>query len=403
MRTIYFEKNIPKVLLVKALRPIWPGIVYTALSPTRFREIPDPPLPAADWVRVRNRLCGICASDLHFLQVLADPMISGAALPGTDRIYLGHEVVGTISETGAGVRSLKVGDRVIIDARGPNCLTQGIEPRCRHCQEGNFSLCENTSRKLGPEGVGGGFGDSFTAHETELYCPPDGINDDAAMLIEPYSVGVRAVLRCLPLPGEQVLVVGCGTIGLGVLQAMRALSPSCRITAMARYPHQARLAHELGADEIIQDGEGYQATARITGAKLYTGPFRNRALLGGFDVVYDNVGSARTVQDALRWTRAGGTVVVVGVSLERIRADLTPVWSQEVNLIGSFTHGMERWNGASKSTYDLTCDLLLQGSLKTTGLITQRFPLEKWREATQASLDKRSGVVKVVFDYGERP
>ncbi len=403
MRTIYFEKNVPKVLLVKALRPLWPGIVYSALSPTRYREIPDPPLPAADWVRVRNRLCGICGTDLHILQVLADPMIYGAALPGTNRIYLGHEVVGNVSEVGPGVRSLKVGDRVVLDARGPNCITQAIEPPCRHCQEGNFYLCENASRGLGPEGLGGGFGNSFTAHESEVYRLPDEINDEAAVLIEPLSVGVRAVLRRLPRPGEQVLVIGCGIIGLGVLQALRALSPSCRITAMARYSHQRRLAHELGADEVLQGVDGYEAAARITGARLYTGTFSNRAMLGGFDVVYDNVGSARTVQEALRWTRAGGTVVLVGVSLERMRVDLSPVWGQEVNLIGSCIHGMETWNGAARSTYDLTCDLLQQGSLKTAGLITQRFPLEKWRDATQTSFDKRTGAIKVVFDYGERP
>ncbi len=120
--------------------------------------------------------------------------------------------------------------------------------------------------------------------------------------------------------------------------------------------------------------DGYTAAARITGARLYTGPFRNRSLLGGFDVIYDNVGSARTVQDGLRWARAGGTLVLVGVSLERMRADLTPVWGQEVNLIGTMAHGMETWNGARRSTYDLTCELLLQGRLKTAGLVTAPLP-----------------------------
>jgi L-iditol 2-dehydrogenase len=81
--------------------------------------------------------------------------------------------------------------------------------------------------------------------------------------------------------------------------------------------------------------------------------------------------------------------------------DLTPVWGQEVNLVGTFAHGMETWNGAARSTYDLTCDLLLRGSLKTAGLITHRFSLDKWRQATQTSLDKRTGAIKVVFDYGD--
>lgn len=72
MRTLYFEKNIPKILLAKALRPIWPGVVYSLLSPTQFKEIPDAPLPGARWIRVRNRLCGICATDLHLFFVEAE-------------------------------------------------------------------------------------------------------------------------------------------------------------------------------------------------------------------------------------------------------------------------------------------------------------------------------------------
>jgi threonine dehydrogenase-like Zn-dependent dehydrogenase len=124
-------------------------------------------------------------------------------------------------------------------------------------------------------------------------------------------------------------------------------------------------------------------------------------LLGGFDVVFDCVGSAQSVQDSLRWARAGGAVVLVGVTLERMRVDLSPVWYQEVNLIGSMAHGMETWNGASQSTYDLTCDLLLRGKLTATGLITHYFRLENWREAIKTAMDKRTGAIKVVFDYRE--
>ena len=100
MRTVYFEKSIPKVLLTKALKPIWPAVIYSRLSPTRFVDLPEKPLPGPAWVRVRNRLCGICASDLHLLFVDADPRISPAALPGTERIYLGHEVLGEVTEAG---------------------------------------------------------------------------------------------------------------------------------------------------------------------------------------------------------------------------------------------------------------------------------------------------------------
>jgi threonine dehydrogenase-like Zn-dependent dehydrogenase len=402
MRTIYFEINIPKILLAKALRPIWPGIVYSPLSPTRFEEIPDEPLPGSNWIRVRNRLCGICASDLHFFLVETDPKFAGAALPGTDRLYLGHEVIGVVSELGQEVTSLKIGDRVIMDSRAvmsPTCLSQELDHLCRHCRQGNYQLCENASLGQGPTGVGGGWGDSFTAHVSEVYPVPDEMDDETAMMIEPLSVGVRSALRRLPQPDEQVLVLGCGIVGLNVVQAVRALSPSCRIAAKARYPQQVDMARQLGADEVISADDPYEATARITDARLYVGAFNNRMLLGGFDVVYDCVGSAQSVQDSLRWARAGGTVVLVGVSLERMRVDLSPVWYQEVNLIGIVAHGMEEWNGTRQSTYDLTCDLLLKGKLTTAGLITHYFRLERWQEAIKTAMDKRTGAIKVVFDY----
>jgi threonine dehydrogenase-like Zn-dependent dehydrogenase len=402
MRTICFEKNIPKILLAKALQPIWPGVVYSPLWPSQFKELPDEPLPGRNWIRVRNRLCGICASDLHLFLAEVDPKLAGAALPGTDRIYLGHEVLGAVSEIGQGVTSLRMGDRVIMDSRAvmsPNCRSQELEQLCRHCHEGNPQRCENASLGQGPSGVGGGWGDSFTAHVTEVYPVPDEFDDETAMMIEPLAVGVHSALARLPHLDEQALVIGCGIVGLNVVQSVRALSPSCRITAMARYPQQIDMARQLGADDVISTGDLYEATARITGAKLYTGLFNNRMLLGGFDVVYDCVGSGQSVQDSLRWARAGGTVVLVGVSLERMRVDLSPVWYQEVDLIGTMAHGMEEWNGEHRSTYDLTCDLLRRDKLTTTGLITHTFRLESWPDAIRAALDKRTGAIKVVFDY----
>jgi threonine dehydrogenase-like Zn-dependent dehydrogenase len=346
-------------------------------------------------VRVCNRLAGICASDLHVLYVEVDPRVSLAALPGTERVYLGHEVVGEVVEVGPGVTTLRVGDRVTRDALGATCLSQEIEPPCRFCQEGRYELCENASLGRGPEGVGGGWGDSFIGHETVFYRPPDELDDESAVLLEPLSVGVRSALRRLPRPGEKALVVGCGIVGLAVVGTLRALAPGCHVTAMARYPQQIAMAEKLGADEIVPRGDPYAAVARITGAKRYAGMFRNRALLGGYDVIYDCVGSPRTVQDSLRWARAGGTVVLVGVRVEPMRVDLTPVWHQEVDLIGMYGRGREAWNGVARSTYERTADLLLEGALPAEGWITHRFPLAQWRAAVRTAADKRSGAIKV--------
>jgi len=402
MRAIYWDKDIPKALIVKVLKPVWPGVVFSPLSVSRYADLPEPELPGPRWVRVRNKQCGICASDLSLLFVDAEPSIAPAALPGHQRLYLGHEVVGVVKEVGPGVTRVRVGDRVIMDTcfQGATCLSQEIDPPCPHCAEGNYIRCENASAAMGPRGVGGGWGDGFTAHETEIYPIPDDLTDDQAMMIEPISTGLRAVLRRTPGPGRRALVLGSGIVGLNTVQCLRAVSPECHITALARHRHQAEMARRLGADEVLMGEDGYQATTRITGARLYAGMFGNRMLLGGFDVIYDCVGSAKTLQDSLRWARAGGAVVLVGVKLAPLKLDLTPIWYQEVDLVGLYAHGAEPWEGGMRPTYNLVVELMRQGKITVEGLITHRFALSQWREAINTALDKRYATIKVVFDYG---
>jgi len=178
-------------------------VVFSRLSPTRFEDVPEEPLPGPGWVRVRNRLCGICASDLHLLFVAADPRISLAAMPGSDRHYLGHEILGEVLEVGPDIGDLKVGDRVILDYMDANCVVQQIDPPCGQCREGNHIQCENVSTDHRLKGMGGGWGDRFTAHQSGLFRVPDDMGDETAVLIEPLSVGVRTALRRLPQKGQK--------------------------------------------------------------------------------------------------------------------------------------------------------------------------------------------------------
>jgi threonine dehydrogenase-like Zn-dependent dehydrogenase len=327
--------------------------------------------------------------------------VGPAALPGNQRFYLGHEVVSTVTEVGPGVTRFKPGDRVVMDTRfiGAHCLSQEIEPPCAACARGDYGLCVNASANKGARGVGGGWGDGYTAHETELYKVPDDITDDQAMLAEPMAVGLHAVLRRSPAADEHVLVLGCGIIGLLVVQAVRTVAPNCRITALARYPHQAQAAKRLGANDVLMRGD-YATMAGATGAKHYTAPMNRGMLLGGFDLIYDCVGSARTIEDSLRWTRAGGAVVLVGVDLTRAQVDLNPVWYQEVDLVGSLAHGADTWQGQRCHTYAWVFDLIRAGRMSEAGLITHRYPFEAHRQAVATTLDKRGArPIKVAFVY----
>lgn len=400
MQTIYVDKNIPRVLATKLIAPYWPDFAWTPLSSARAETLPDPPLPGPNWLRVRNRLCGICASDLHLLFVHADPSVAPAALPGNQRFYLGHEVVSVVTEVGSSVTRFQVGDRVIMDHRfgGPTCHTLGIEPLCRQCAAREYYFCENKGRP-GPRGAGGGFGDSYTAHETEVFpCPPD-LTDEQAVLVEPMSCLVRSTLRRPPEPGDRVLVIGAGIIGLLQVIAARAFQPHCHITAIARYPHQAGMAKRLGANEILTGRKGYAAIARVTGGKFFSAPLNKGIVVGGFDVIYDCVGSGQTIEDSLRWTRAGGAVVIVGINLSPVHVDLTPTWYHHVNLIGVNSHGHSTWNGQTRHDYDRVIDFMRNGRFPTDGLITHRFPFKEYKRAIAASMSKaKEKPIKVVLE-----
>ena len=143
----------------------------------------------------------------------------------------------------------------------------------------------------------------------------------------------------------------------------------------------------------------FEAAARITGARLYEGLFGNRMLLGGFSVVYDCVGSAQTVSDALRLARGRGAVVLVGIKFSPLHVDLTPVWYQEVDLVGLYAHGPELFRGERKSTFGVVIDLMGEGKLTTEGLVTHRFPLTRWKDAVATAQDKTTGAIKVAFRY----
>lgn len=406
MWTSSIELSPRRVLLTRILGQIWPGAYFSSFAPLQVQNLPRQTMPdARDWIRVRNRLAGVCGSDLHFIFADGDFRIAPAALPGHIRIYPGHEVVGEVIEVGEDVQQVKVGDRVALQY-GQNCVSQGVQPLCRSCAAGQYNLCEQGSFS-GPEQIGGGWSEEMLLHESQVFRVPDELSNEQAVLIEPTSVALHAVLRRLPNPGDHVLIIGAGTIGLLTLQIVRALVPQSTVSVLARYPFQIEQATRMGAEHIIYPQDTYEEVQQATGAKLFRGAMSNTMLLGGYDVIYDTIATRRTLYDALRWTRAGGAVVVIGVSLHLMRIDLTPIWYQEVSLIGSFGHGIEQWPVGSQehySTFAIAAELMAQGLIHPEKLITHRFALTSYREALATAAGKgRARSIKVVFDYDKMP
>jgi len=379
VKTMVLDVSGSRVLPTRLLGRVWRGAYFAATSPLKLIDLPDPPLPAPGWVRVRNRLCCIC---------------------GSERTYLGHEMVGDVIEVGEAVDGVALGDRVVRWGRAEDCLARGYAALCPACARGHRVLCQRASEPQEHAPVGGGFGDTFITPAASLVPVPGGLLDEQAIFAEPAAVAIHAAGRVPVGPGDQVLVLGCGTIGFLLIQVLRILEPACQITAVAQFPWQAEMARDFGADHtFLACDDGFAEVARLTGARLYEGRFGNRMLLGGFDRVFDVVGTSGTLNQALRWTRAGGTAVLVGVDLHRLHVDLTPVWYQEVDLLGAIGHAVTLWEGEPVSDFELAMRWMQAGSLRTDDLLTHRFPLDEYRRAFQVATDKaRFRSIKVAFD-----
>ncbi len=403
MKTMILDISVPAVLLTRLLGRVWGGAHFSPVSPLKLVSLPDPPLPAPDWVRVRNRLCGICGSDLHQLFVDASLDVAPVALPSHRRVYLGHEMVGEVVEVGSAVSDFQVGDRVVRWGRAEDCRARGRAELCPACARGHRVLCQYASEPREHHPLGGGFGDSFITPASTLLPVPDDLTDEQAIFAEPAAVAIHAAWRRPVTAGERVLVLGCGPIGFLLIQVLRALQPACEISAVAQFPWQAEMALNYGAKHaFLSSDDGFAEAARLTGAKLYEGRAGNRMLLGGFDLIYDVVGTAATLNDALRWARAGGTVVLLGVNLHRMELDVTPIWYQEVDLVGAIGHDEVAWEGETLSTFELGMRWMSTGKIDCSELLTHRFPLDAYREAFATALDKRKyRSIKVAFQMSD--
>lgn len=376
------------------------------LSALRYTELPEPPLPNEAWVRVRTSMSGICGSDLGFIGGKSFPSMEPfSSLP----FIPGHEVCGVVDQVGKEVQGVRAGDRVAIDPTLA-CQQRAISPPCVPCQRGDFSLCENIDRgAVGPgllQGVnadtGGGWGEVFVAHHSQLLPLPESVSDEEAFLLEPFSVSLHGVLRNRPRPTERCLVFGCGTIGLMAIAALKGLGLGGPVLAVAKYPQQAEAARRLGADEVALWGEAdlYRWVADLTGARLYSLSSGRRWMEGGVDLIYDSVGSPSTLDDSLRLLQAGGKLVLLGATDFAPTVEWVPFWFREIQLVGSICYGLEEWNGRAMTTFEVALELVKEKKVDLVPLVTHRFPIQRFEEAIRLAASKGTeGVIKVAFTH----
>lgn len=406
MKALQFRKSIPRYAALKLLGPRFPSLYTSAFAPLALVDIPEPRLPNARWVRIRPTLAGICGSDLATLCAKGSPYLAPViSLP----FVMGHELVGTVTEVGTEVIRVRVGDRVVVHP-ALGCMARGIAPACGFCRDGRDALCRNVTRGAVSSGIqigycrdtGGGFSESLVAHESQAFVVPDEINDRTAVLVEPFSCALHGALRVELAPTDTALVIGCGSIGLLTIAALRATGCRARIVAVAKYDHQRRHAKALGADLLLDHcgsiGSRYAAWARELDAEVLPPELGKPTVLGGVAATFDCVASSSSIDDGLRFTRSGGAFVLLGMPGVPRGVDWTPMWFKELNVHAAYAYGPERWAGGKRETFDLAIELMSKSKANLAALVGEPFPLQDFRAAFRSALHTSlSGAVKTVF------
>ena len=410
MEAIQYTKSIPRYLAMRYLGKRWRSLYTSLVSCVHLVDIPEPQLPTPEWVKVKPRLSGICGSDLATITAKGSPYFS----PFTSTPFvLGHEIVGDIAEIGEAVDGFSVGARVVIEP-ALSCKVRGISPPCYQCQNLRFANCENITKGDISEGVqtgycrdtGGGWSQSVLAHQSQLHLVPDDISDEAAVLLEPFACALHGVLKAqhpvggICNPDASICIIGGGTIGLLTVAALRTLGHRNRIIIFAKYPHQQQLARELGADDVLlPNSDRYATFSELTGAESHQPELGQQVLIGGVDVTFDCIGSSVTIDDAIRFTRAGGEVILVGMPGIPKNVDWTSIWYKQLRVTGAYTYGLETHNGEEIHTFILGMRLLQKMETHLRSLVSTLFPLKDYKRAIQTALNTgKTATVKTVFD-----
>ncbi|HEX3605146.1 MAG TPA: alcohol dehydrogenase catalytic domain-containing protein [Candidatus Dormibacteraeota bacterium] len=367
----------------------------------RLAHRPPPELPGEGWVRLRPTLAGICGSDLSALHGHASPYLGALA---SSPFVPGHEVVATVAASGDG--RWRTGTRVVVEPL-LSCTVRGVVPPCPRCAAGEPQGCESVAGDGLAAGLqsgycsdtGGGWAGEMVAHHSQLHEVPAALDDRDAVMVEPLACALHAVLRNQPGGDARVLVIGAGTLGLLTIAALRQAARPRRVIAVAKHDGQRRLAGRLGADVVCAPDAMLRTVRFETGARLVEGRTVAPFLLGGADLTFECSGTAAGLQSAIGSTRAGGTVVMVGMP-GRAAIDLAPAWHRELNVRGAYGYGIETSGGVDVEPPRRTFAIALEAAvaLRPGRLVDEPQPLEEYQRALARAASAGSrGVVKVAF------
>lgn len=299
---------------------------------------------------------GICGSDIHAFRG-QHPFIHPP-------IVLGHEFAGRVM-TAPADSGFKPGDRVTVEPS----LVCGL---CRNCRSGRYNICEHL-RVIGCQSRGA-MADLIAVPADRMLRLPDSMSWDEACLVEPLAVGVHAVRRADLSPGDSILILGAGTIGLMCLSAAKSMG-AASVTVADPVAWRRDLAVKLGADETCADPESC-ASPQAPAAQAP-------------DIIIECTGHGEAVATAVRLSRKGGRIVIVGVHGKPALVEIGLIQDWELDIRGALMY--------TRGDFEEALNLITERRVLTEPIITHRMLLANVANAFETLNDPEAEALKVIL------
>jgi L-iditol 2-dehydrogenase len=356
----YRSESIPSTML---------AAVYRGVDDVRLETVPVPKIGPGELL-LRVHTCGVCGTDLK-------KIASGSH--SAPRIF-GHETSGVVAATGTGVNKFQPGDRVVVFHHIP-CR------QCYYCRHKTFAQCpvyKKVGCTAGFEPSGGGFAEYIRVMdwivEQGTVKIPDGVSFEQACFVEPVNTCMKGIEALRPLPGETVLAIGQGPIGI-VLSVLARRAGASVITSDL-YPERLRISKSLGFEHTI-DASKHDAVGSV----------RERTDGRGADAVILAVGSNALIRPAMEAARPGGRVLLFAQT-QRGEAVVDPaaICVDEKTLVGSYS--------ASVDLQDESVRFVMNREMDLEKLISHRFPLQDSAQALELAAHPQPASMKIVIQPG---
>ena len=334
------------------------AVVYEGPGKYSITTRPVPEIKREDQMLVKVLAASICGTDVH---ILADPP-EYEATPG---IVLGHEFVGEVLEVGSGVKTFKAGDHLICD----NNLQCGV---CPDCQEGNYNVCSNV-QAMGVQ-IDGVFSQYAVIPESSAVKIDKDVPLDRAIFAEPLNCVMGAVKKLKVMPGDNVVILGGGPIGMYFATLLK-MSGAGKVLVSEVSEFRAEYALKSGADRIINPMKEDLAAE-----------VKKETHGRGADIVVDAVGVL--INDAVKCVKPAGQVLLFGLNQNARQEVCQSDWTRQgITIYGSFI---------GCYTLQTVGKVLESGAINFDHLITHRLPLEDFAEGLAAM---RAGTAFEVILY----